>query len=160
MKIIKYDRDEAVNYATTYALKRNPNFYSFDNLGGDCTNFVSQCVFAGAKIMNYTPIYGWYYRKLNDRSPSWSGVEYFYNFITNNDSFGPLGYLVDKNEVEVGDVIELGNSLGYFYHSAIVSSKINDEILVCAHTFDALNRPLNSYFYSKIRYIHIDGVRI
>ncbi|MBO5067174.1 MAG: amidase domain-containing protein [Clostridia bacterium] len=160
MKIIKYDRDNAVNYALKYALKRNPNYYSFDNLGGDCTNFVSQCVFAGSKIMNYTNTYGWFYKNLNDRSPSWSGVEFFYDFITKNNSFGPFGYLVDKNEVEVGDVIELGNNLGFFYHSAIVSQIINDKIFVCAHTFDALNRPLNSYIYNMIRYIHIDGVRI
>lgn len=51
MKSIKYDRISAVNYAKKWALSRNPKFYDFDPIGGDCTNFISQCIYAGAKVM-------------------------------------------------------------------------------------------------------------
>ena len=34
------------------------------------------------------------------------------------------------------------------------------ETLVCAHTNDALDKPLSSYNFSSLRYIHIEGVRI
>ena len=75
MKIIDYDRDKSVAYAKKWAYGRNPKFYAFSNLGGDCTNFASQCIYAGAGVMNYTPTFGWYYKNLNDRTPSWTGVE-------------------------------------------------------------------------------------
>jgi hypothetical protein len=71
-----YDRESAVQYARRWALGRNPAYYDFENIGGDCTNFVSQCLYAGAGIMNYTPVYGWYFNSLSDRTASWSGVEY------------------------------------------------------------------------------------
>ena len=52
--------------------------------GGDCTNFVSQCIYAGSNVMNYDKNNGWYYNNTNDRAPSWSGVEFLYNFLTKN----------------------------------------------------------------------------
>ncbi|HOA54831.1 MAG TPA: amidase domain-containing protein, partial [Clostridiales bacterium] len=56
-----YDRDKAVRYAHRWAYERNPAYYDFEKLGGDCTNFASQCIYAGSGIMNHTPVYGWYY---------------------------------------------------------------------------------------------------
>ena len=41
--------------------------------------------------MDHTPTFGWYYISGNQKSPSWSGVPYFYNFLTRKDSRpGPL----------------------------------------------------------------------
>ena len=37
-----YDRRRAVEYALRWALSRNPEYYNFDNIGGDCTNFRSE----------------------------------------------------------------------------------------------------------------------
>ena len=50
-----YDRSAVFNYAKKWAFGRNPDYYSFNKLGGDCTNFASQCIYAGAKVMNFTP---------------------------------------------------------------------------------------------------------
>lgn len=159
MKNIEYDRSHARLYALQWALKRNPNYYNFDGIGGDCTNFVSQCVFAGSNVMNYTNVTGWYYNSVNDRTASWTGVEFFYNFLTMNDSVGPFGKLVDKQQISVGDVIQLGRSSGNFYHNLFVSDVDNDQIFVCSHSYDALNKPLFHYVYERIRYIKILGVR-
>ncbi len=155
----EYLRDRAVMYAEKYALVRNPLFYTFEGVGGNCTNFVSQCVLAGSCTMNYTPIYGWYYLSLNRRSASWSGVEFFYNFMTSNTDVGPFGREVDISLVEIGDVLQLQNAEGTYYHTLIVSKIENGEIFICANSNDALNRPLSSYEYSGIRAIHIEGVR-
>ena len=65
-----YDRAKAVAYAHEWAYGRNPRFYDFSNIGGDCTNFASQCLYAGSGVMNYSPTNGWYYINLNSRSPS------------------------------------------------------------------------------------------
>ena len=42
-----YNAQKAVNYAQKWALSRNPNYYDYSNEGGDCANFVSQCLIAG-----------------------------------------------------------------------------------------------------------------
>lgn len=59
MKIVEYNRGLALAYAKRYALSRNNAYLDFSSLGGDCTNFVSQCLYAGARKMNYTPVFGW-----------------------------------------------------------------------------------------------------
>ena len=153
-----YNREAAVNYARRWALERNPRYYNFDNIGGDCTNFASQCIYAGAGIMNYTPELGWFYRTASDRTPSWTGVEFLYKFLVNNLSVGPFGHVVAANEVQPGDIVQLGRSENDFYHTPVITS-IFPIIRVAAHTHDALDKPLSSYIYKVERFIHIDGVR-
>lgn len=158
MVITQYNRQLAVNYAKQWAFKRNPKYFNFDNLGGDCTNFVSQCIYAGSSIMNFSPIFGWYYNNLSDRTPSWTGVEYLYNFLISNKNAGPFGNTVDSDKTAIGDIIELGNT-SVFYHSMIITNISNGIIYTASHTSDSFDRPLSSYRYNNIRYLHIDGVR-
>lgn len=158
MREIPYDREAAVTYARRWALERNPAYYNFEKIGGDCTNFASQSIYAGARIMNFTPIMGWYYRSSYDRSASWSGVEYLYNFLVNNHSVGPYAHVVSQNEVQPGDIVQLGTRNGDFYHSPVITA-VSPTILVAAHTFDALDRPLSSYVFETARFLHIEGVR-
>ncbi len=158
MRDIPYDRVAAVAYARRWAMHRNPSYYDFEKIGGDCTNFASQSIYAGAKVMNYTSTFGWYYRSSHDRSPSWSGVGYLYNFLINNRSVGPYAHEVSANEVMPGDIVQLGTRDGHFYHSPVITA-VTPEILIAAHTFDALDRPLSTYVYDRVRFLHIDGVR-
>ena len=158
MRYIAYNRNAAVAYAKKWALGRNPEYYNFDGIGGDCTNFASQCIYAGAGVMNFTPDTGWFFRSLNNRSAAWSGVEYLFNFLINNKGAGPYGKSVDDAAIQLGDIIQLGTAAGDFYHSLVVTQTTPD-ILICAHTYDALDRRLDSYVYDSVRYIHIEGVR-
>ena len=155
----EYDRERAVLYARKYALVRNPLFFSFAGIGGNCTNFVSQCVLAGSCVMNYTPIYGWYYLSTNRRSASWTGVEFFYNFMIENVGVGPFGIEDTLERAEVGDIIQLQNEDGIFYHTVIISEIRDGEIYICANSNDALDKPLSEYDYANLRVIHILGVR-
>lgn len=159
MQIISYDREKAVLYARKWALGRNKDYYDFQNLGGDCTNFASQCIYAGANVMNHTPVTGWYYNSLNDRTAAWTGVEFLYRFLVNNESVGPFGSEVEQGEAKEGDIVQLGNMGGGFYHCPVITA-IKPRILVAAHSFDTLDRPLSSYSYENARFIHIEGVRI
>lgn len=147
-------------YAKRWALSRNPSFYNFDPVGGDCTNFASQCVYAGSGVMNFTPVSGWYYRTSEDRSASWTSVEYFYRFLTGNDGIGPFAETAATESLEPGDIVQLGRATGDFYHSPVVVGNVNGQIFVAAHTFDAYARPLSSYSFAFARGIHIKGVRI
>lgn len=159
MQVIPYNRTSAIAYARRWALDRNPMFYDFGKLGGDCTNFASQCVYAGAGIMNFTPVMGWYYRSSYDRTASWTGVEHFYNFLVKNQSIGPFGHVVSQWDVKPGDLAQLGTQDGHFYHMPIIM-QVTPIILVAAHDFDALDRPLSSYNYEVVRFLHIDGVKV
>ena len=153
-----YNREAAVLYARRWAMGRNPAFYDFEKIGGDCTNFASQCLYAGAQVMNFTPDVGWYYRSSRDRTASWTGVEYLYAFLIKNKSIGPYAKVVPAWEAEPGDVVQLGTRTGDFYHSPVITS-VSPNILVAAHTYDALDRPLSSYHYETARFLHIEGVR-
>ena len=159
MKVIEYERASAISYARKWALSRNPNYYNFDKLGGDCTNFVSQCIFAGSNQMNFSKINGWYYNNLNDRSPAWTGVDFFYKFLTTNTGLGPYSAIIDKSQIMPADIIILGKNNSDLYHSLIVTNVINNEILVASHTFDTLDRPLSSYNFNIAKYLKIKGVR-
>ena len=163
----EYNRIRAVQYAKRWALERNPLFLNFAGRGGDCTSFVSQCIFAGCCTMNFTPDFGWYYIDANNRAPAWSSVEFFYDFITGNPIFisenggvGPFGIEVSAENVVEGDVVQLADADGDFYHTLIITGFRNGDTLVSAHTNDALDKPLSMYNYTSLRYIHIEGVRI
>lgn len=161
---IPYNRERAVEYARKWALSRNPLFIDFTGRGGDCTSFVSQCVFAGTGIMNYTQTYGWYYISPTDRAPAWSGVDELFNFLTGKPEFreanggiGPQGIDVrDGRIIEIGDVIQLANAEGQFYHTLIISGFTDNDILICAHSDDALDRPISTYNFASLRVIHIE----
>ena len=159
MKRYDYDRTKAVAYAKEWALNRNPNYYDFNNIGGDCTNFISQCIYAGANVMNYAPIVGWFYISVNNRAPAWTGVNELYNFLINNKGIGPFGKIIQKHQAEPGDLIQLGNFDNIYYHTLIISKINNGNIYVCAHSNDSLNKPLNGYAFRKLRFIKIEGIR-
>ncbi len=161
-------------YARKWAYRRNPAYYNFQNLGGDCTNFASQCLFAGTGVMNDTPDIGWYYRSLDDRAAAWTGVEFFYRFLIANqdgvgDGRGPFAIEVPLWELELGDFVQLGADTGDFYHTAIVVGFRGGTRppflpyarvpLLAAHTFDAYGRPIGSYRYARLRCLHILAAR-
>ena len=152
---MRYNRRDAISYAQKWALKRNPKYYNYDLLGGDCTNFISQCLYSGLPQMNYQG-YGWYYADANHKSASWTGVEFLYNFLINNVSVGPRGSIISKTELELGDLIQLSFMQDIYSHTLIVTKIKNKDIFVCAHSHDALNRPLDSYSYENVRYIKIN----
>lgn len=165
---VPYQRRRAVEYARRWALSRNPLFVDFSGLGGNCTNFVSQCILAGCGVMNFTPTFGWYYRTEADRAPAWSGVDELYDFLIGNPDFrmanngaGPYATDArDARQIMIGDVIQLANMDGEFYHTLIISDITANEIFVCAHTNDALDRPLSDYNYSSLRVLHIEGANL
>ncbi len=154
-----YNRQDAVDYAREWAFKRNPAYLNFDNLGGDCTNYASQCLYAGSKVMNPKKVYGWYYYSSSNRTASWTGVQYLYNFLVGNEGVGPYAVVTDAAGVEPGDIVQLGRADGFFYHSPVVVGKDDGTIYLAAHTFDAYMRPLDTYVYDQARFLHIAGVR-
>lgn len=158
-----YNRENVVEYAHKWAYSRNPRYYNFDYIGGDCTSFVSQCIYAGSNVMNYTKDTGWYYINGNNKSPSWTGVEFLYNFLINNMSVGPFGKEISQYNVEVGDIAQLlftGNRYGHTLVIVNIENHYNlSGIKIASHTQDNYNKPISEYGFEKVRFIHIEGVR-
>ena len=163
MRLRPYDRAAAVAYAHKWAYGRNPAFYDYENIGGDCTNFASQCIYAGSGIMNFTPTFGWYYINANRKAPAWTGVEYLSRCLTRKEpSVGPIAEEVGIEEILPGDILQLSFTGESFQHSPVVVSvgepPAPENVLVAAHSYDADNRPLNTYEYQIVRFLHITGV--
>jgi hypothetical protein len=164
---VPYDRARAVEYAKRWALSRNPLFIDFTGQGGDCTNFASQCLFAGCGVMNFTPVFGWFYKSLNERAPAWTGVEYFYRFLTENavgdgvgSGAGPFAVETDVAGLRIGDFVQFGRTTEDFYHTPVVVGFANGEPLLAAHSYDAFGRKLSSYTFDKLRCLRVLGARV
>ncbi len=162
-QLLPYDRAAAVAYAHAWAYRRNPEYFDYSGIGGDCTNFASQCIYAGSGVMNFTPLYGWFYRSANDRTPSWTGVQYLYDFLTRNMGDGPFASEVSLARLEPGDVVQLAiDREDRYQHTPVVvavESPILSGILVAAHSNDVDYRPLSTYRIRRLRCLHIEGVR-
>jgi hypothetical protein len=80
-------------------------------------------------------------------------------FITKNEDVGPFGRLVGRDEMEIGDVIQLGRNEEGYYHTLIAVGFDGEDVLVAAQTDNAYARPLSSYDYDYSRFIKILGIR-
>ncbi len=163
-EIFPYNRGAAYNYAKRWAYDRNPKYYDFENIGGDCTNFASQVIHAGGCPMNNTKWAGWYYYNLNNRAPAWTSVEFLFNYLTNNTGRGPIATVSTINDIEVGDIAQL--NFGYddkFDHSPVIvrieEPRKPANIFIATHTYDRFDYPLSKYNYVDIRFIHILGYK-
>lgn len=160
MKEKSYNRKKAIQYAEKWAYSRNPKFYNYDNIGGDCTNFISQCIYAGCKTMNTKD---WYYKNANDKFPSWTGVEFLNELLINNKKEGPQAVETSIENMEPGDIVQLSfDGFKYGHSLIIVNKKCNklEDILIATHTFNAFNRKISSYEFKKIRFLHITKIAI
>ena len=162
---IRYDREAAVAYAHQWAYRRNPKYLDFSQLGGDCTNFASQCIFAGAGVMNFTPTYGWFYRSGNDRTASWTGVRYLYDFLIRNLGEGPFASEISLSQIEAGDIVQIVTEGNRAYNHTPFVVRVEgtpslDTVFIAAHSNDCDCRPLSSYSLRMLRCLHIEGVRV
>lgn len=163
LALLPYDRAAAVRYAHIWAYGRNPRYYDYESIGGDCTNFASQCIYAGAGVMNDTPTFGWYYINANDKAPAWTGVEYLYNFLTRRTP--SAGRLQGKSRRSAsGRAISCSSrstAPGWQHSPVVVAAdrpRSYADILVAAHSADADDRPLSTYEFARARFLHLGGV--
>lgn len=165
-----YSRTAAVNYALKYALKPNPAYRYFkleENTGGDCANFLSQCLLAGGAPMVYNSNNPWWYNNKGTSNVqddtwtvSWTVAHALYWLLKiNNESnlSGPKGLEVSNvNMLQPGDLIFFENNKGIKFHSAIVTSISNNIPLISHHSFDALNIPYySSWPATKLKFLEI-----
>lgn len=166
-----YDRQGALDYAVQYSNDRNDDWANYEGLGGNCQNYVSQCLLAGGIPMDTQgdAVWKWYGDTVaNDqtasgRSSSWSGVDEFLAYAAGNRGYG-LAALTDApyETGQPGDLIQMGEG-GDWRHVVIISRPVQDtegrtiDYLVCSNTSDLENWPASLYGYPELALTRIAG---
>jgi hypothetical protein len=164
---IRYRRDLAAAYADRWWNEPNPSYHNFEV---NCTNYVSQCLFAGNAPMNYTGKRdsGWWYRGRSGGrelwSYSWAVANALQNYLSAGRRTGLKATPVDSAEqLALGDVIlyDWGGD-NRFQHSTIVTAFDADGMpLVNANTVPSRHRYWDyqdSYAWTeqtRYRFFHI-----
>ncbi|MEG0309063.1 MAG: amidase domain-containing protein [Clostridium sp.] len=136
----KYNGDAAANYAVQYALSYNSNYTNWTNEGGDCTNFVSQCLLAGGIHTDAA----WY-----KDSNKWLRVVELHDWLTRRKDYARS--LTWQENATAGDIVQLYTSEKGWYHSLIISCNRNNsgELFISSHSGDWRNRALSNYTQTK-----------
>lgn len=134
-KYLGYDGIAAAKYAIKYAENYNPEYNDYNGRGGDCTNFASQCIHAGG-----IPTDGVWYKD----SHAWIRVVELRNWLLKK---GYARELTVQSNAKEGDLVQLRNSGGYWYHSLVITYKnsTTGELFISCHTGDYTNRALSTY---------------
>lgn len=136
-----YNRAAAVAYAYRWWDGHNPSFPVFQD---DCTNFISQCLYAGGAPMRgmSNREQGWWMIGTKERwSFSWS-VAHSLRWYLEGSTRGLMATRVySPSDLQLGDVIFYdfdGN--GRIDHSTLVTQIKNGMPYVAAHTTNSIDR--------------------
>lgn len=166
-----YDRQGAVDYARRWVGTRSGDWPDYSRNGGNCQNFVSQCLLAGGVPMDTQgpAVWKWYggtpdnLPRMTGRSASWSSVRDFLDYAQENSGCGLAASVdVPYYSGSPGDVIHLGTG-DRWRHTVLISQVLAGEdgepvdYLICSNTADLLDFPVGAYCYTRQMLIRIDG---
>lgn len=145
-----YTSRDAVDYALDYIQDYNSSYPDWTSEGGDCANFVSQCLYAGGKSMKGTPgtqsaadnWSNWFSTgsSLNTKnvSSTWRGAAAFRDYWQTNSTGYKKFTSMSSSAYDYGysgDAISLLNSNGRAYHTLIiVGYGSGGDFKIAAHT--------------------------
>lgn len=157
-----YSYSDAVDYAKEYFYPYDSAYPDWSSYGGDCANFISQCLYAGGKSMKGTPATStaaqnwsnWFSTgsscDTKNVSSTWRGANAFKDYWQRNASgystFSSVG--ADSYSYGfTGDAISLLNSNGSAYHTLMIVGydSANRDFIVAAHTYDTATAHLSDY---------------
>jgi hypothetical protein len=166
-----YDAAAALAYGTQYINTRNDEWSNYSYAGGNCQNFVSQCLYAGGIPMDTTgeDVWKWYGDETSDengaygRSPSWTGVQSFLTYAADNADSGLMALSdVCYSAGEAGDTLHVGTAEA-FEHATIISQPVKDasgktvDYLIYSNTSDMRNYPASLFGYAACTITKIVG---
>ncbi|WP_230501750.1 amidase domain-containing protein [Sutcliffiella rhizosphaerae] len=136
----KFSRTEAVRYAEQYWNAYNPQFKNFDV---NCTNYISQCLYAGgAPMVGYPKKSGGWWMRNNDWSYTWTVAHALRWYLPSAKQGLKAKEVKSVSQLMPGDVICYDfEGDGRFDHNTIVVAKDeNGEPLVNANTYNCRMR--------------------
>jgi Putative amidase domain len=165
-----YDRSKAKSYIDKYWKNYNPAYPSFHQGGGDCTNFVSQVLYAGGmpwaddrNPANHKKSVNWYCKpgatgKDSEKriTFSWKIAAVFkahwINRVELHSMYSYTEAIQNMNNISretfLGDVVQFCYSSGVPYHTLAITGYNRDpeynvrDIVLASHDVDSNNRSL------------------
>jgi RHS repeat-associated protein len=142
----KYVPSKGIKYAKKWWNSNNPAYPYWDERGGDCANFVSQCLFAGGKTMkdkdgDIEKEYNWFCKpdwtdSTIDKtiSRSWRGAKKFMQYWEKNskkytikhaDAVKPDSWKSEtaRTHLSRGDVVQFVRPNGTCHHTVYITKK-------------------------------------
>lgn len=159
-----YNATNAVKYARDWTEEgktlTNPNFKRYD---ADCTNFVSQVLYAGGISQisgNRKDDSSWYYEWGLIARPSytWGGAQNLYNHLESHST--NIERITSTANLKVGDIISFDiypdDNNFHIGHNVVVTKKEGntwDKIYLTYHTTDREDYPASNLIGGNNRYI-------
>ncbi len=165
-----YNREKAKQYIDTYWKKYNPAYPSYSHGGGDCTNFISQVLYAGGipwvddgNPANHKKGSNWYCKpgatsKDSERRVTFSWKiaavfkAHFIKRVGEHKIYSYAEAIANINnlsgEIYIGDVVQFCYSSGVPYHTLAVTGFNRDpeyhikDIVLASHDVDSNTRSL------------------
>lgn len=154
-------KNKVVSYINSYWNRYNPEYSNCDGHGGDCANFVSQCLYAGGKPMKGTPgsassaedFSNWFSkgtaRSTINISSTWRGANAFEWYWMDNGIgykyferiIGPLDY---HTYADIGDAVSIVNANKVAKHTMIVYKKTISDVILAGHSGFTNDSPLDN----------------
>jgi hypothetical protein len=139
-----YNYQAMADYAVRYVYNYNSAYRTFADVGGDCTNFISQALAAGG----WGHVSGWYrdyrywwYNSLNE-TWSWINVDFWASFALHS---GRTYNLSNVWSLGLSDILQMDFSANSSKdHSMIVTYRSSSMPYLTYHTSNTLNRSLQS----------------
>ena len=152
-----YDRDTALIYARRYVGVRNGRWPDFTGQGGNCQNYVSQCLLRGGipADLEGEQTWSWTGSSNLQEGPedtlSWINVKRFDEYARNNEGYGLAAQTdVDFTSGVPGDVLKMG-SLSDWNHAVMITDVVKDgqgnviDYIICSNTTDVRDFPASAY---------------
>ena len=134
-----YSRDKAIAYGDKYCINYNSSYNSYKGRGGDCANFVSQCLHAGG----FPQDNNWY-----KHSVAWINVM---KQIAHFKSYGTFLKAENSNILRGNPLYFDWNGDGVWDHATIcVGRNNNGTAIIDSHTRDLYH---STYSYADYDYI-------
>jgi len=151
---IQYDRAAVYDYTSIWWNDRNPLYFDYSDYGGDCANFVSQCIIAGGinllegtdgngfGVDNYGTMPFCDYLNLNLRNYQDTTVTY----VVEGSAYVP-------DEVTIGDVVIFGeDNADNWEHAMVVISDNGNDVGLAGHSSNVWGRS----FWTELGYSTFD----
>ncbi|XVV07568.1 amidase domain-containing protein [Actinosynnema sp. CA-248983] len=139
-----YNYQAMADYAVRYVYNYNPAYRTFADVGGDCTNFISQALKAGgwAHVSGWYRDYRhWWYNSLNE-TWSWINVNSWASFARHS---GRTSHLSNVWYLGLADILQMDFTANSSKdHSMIVTYRSSSMPYLTYHTTNTLNRSLQS----------------
>lgn len=141
---VQYNYGAMAAYAETYWDNYNSGYRTFSDVGGDCTNFVSQVMRAGGwgdASGFYRDAHYWWYNFLN-QTWSWINVNYWHDFAAVYS--GRTYILGSPDYMGIGDVLQADFTTNGSKDHSMVVSYLGGQPYLTYHTTDTYRRSLSS----------------